>query len=48
DETRDHLESLFETKSLTDKVKFEKIQNELDQTGKMIYRYIQSIENRID
>jgi four helix bundle protein len=48
DETRDHLESQFETKSLTDKIKFEKIQNELDQTGKMIYRYIQSIENRID
>jgi four helix bundle protein len=48
DETRDHLETLFETKSLTDKAKFEKNQDELDQTGKMIYRYIQSVENRKD
>ena len=46
DETRDHLETLYETKSLTDKNIFEKIQNELDQTGKMIYRYIQSVETR--
>ena len=46
DETRDHLETLFETKSLTDKNKFEKIQDKLDQTGKMIYRYIQSVEKR--
>jgi len=46
DETRDHLETLYETKSLTDKVKFEKIQDDLDQTGKMIYKYIQIVENR--
>lgn len=48
DETRDHLETLFESKSLTDKDSYEKIQAELDQTGKMIYGYIQSIEARND
>ena len=47
DETRDHLETLFETGSLTDQDTFDKIASKLDQTGKMIYRYIQSIENRV-
>jgi len=46
DETRDHLDTLYETKSLSDKDKYEKIQAELDKTGKMIYGYIQSIEMR--
>ena len=46
DETRDHLETLFETKSLTDINQFERILNKLDQTGKMIYRYIQAVEQR--
>lgn len=48
DETRDHLETLYETKSLSDKAKFEKILHDLDRTGKMIYRYIQIVENRND
>jgi len=48
DETRDHLETLFETGSLTDKKSFKRISDKLDQTGKMIYRYIQSVENRND
>jgi four helix bundle protein len=48
DETRDHLETLYETKSLTDNAVFEKLQGDLDQTGKMIYRYIQIVENRND
>jgi len=47
DETRDHLETLFETGSLKDKELFDKISQKLDQTGKMIYRYIQSIELRV-
>ena len=46
DETRDHLETLFETGSLTDKELFKNISIKLDQIGKMIYRYIKSIEQR--
>ncbi len=46
DETRDHLETLFETGSLTDQNTFYHISNHLDQTGKMLYKFIQSIENR--
>lgn len=36
DETRDHLETLIETGSLTDKKSFKRISDKLDQTGKMI------------
>ena len=46
DETRDHLDTLFETSSLTDRNTYVRLSEKLDQTGKMIYRYIQSIENR--
>lgn len=46
DETRDHLETLFETGSLADEKSLKRISDKLDQTGKMIYRYIQSIEKR--
>ncbi|MFO7845838.1 MAG: four helix bundle protein [Balneolaceae bacterium] len=46
DESRDHLETLFETGSLNDKLEFERILEKLDQTGRMIYKYIQSIEQR--
>lgn len=46
DETRDHLEILFETGSLTDEAAFHHISNRLDQTGKMLYKFIQSVENR--
>ena len=46
DETRDHLDTLFETGSLTDKKVYIRISEKIDQTGKMIYRFIQSIECR--
>lgn len=48
DETRDHLDTLFETGSFTDKNEYKNISEKLDQTGKMIYRFIQSIETRND
>lgn len=48
DETRDHLETLFETGSLTDKTTFHHISNHLDQVGRMLYTFIQSIEKRKD
>lgn len=46
DEKRDHLETLYETGSLKDKVLFDEISLKLDVSGKMIYRYIQSVEVR--
>lgn len=42
DETRDHLE----TGSYNDQTKFKNMSEKLDQTGRMIYKYIQSIEKR--
>lgn len=48
DETRDHLETLFETSSFTNRIEYKRISEKLDQTGRMIYRYIQSVENRND
>lgn len=46
DETRDHLETLFETGSLTDEKQFHHLSDLTDRTGKMIYRFMMSIENR--
>lgn len=46
DDTRDHLETLFETGSYNDQTEFKRISEKLDQTGKMIYKYIQSVEKR--
>ena len=45
DETRDHLEILYETKSLTDKKVFEHIASRLDLLGKKLYKFIESVEN---
>lgn len=45
DETRDHLEILYETKSLTDKKVFEHIAPKLDLLGKKLYKFIKSVEN---
>ena len=46
DETRDHLETLYDTKSLSNKEEFDRLQGEIDKIGKMLYKYIQSIEMR--
>lgn len=45
DETRDHLEVLFETKSLTDQKVFENISQQLNVLGKKLYKFIESVEN---
>lgn len=45
DETRDHLEVLFETKSLRDKEIFTKVSKMLDMLGKKLYLFIKSVEN---
>lgn len=44
DETRDHLETLYETKSLTDTDVFDKLSGKLNVLGKKLYQFIQSVE----
>jgi four helix bundle protein len=46
DETRDHLETLYETKSLADEHKFQEITNSLNKIGRMLYKYIQTVQSR--
>lgn len=43
DETVDHLETLFETESLTDKELFENLHQRLEKLGKKLNRFIQSV-----
>jgi four helix bundle protein len=44
DETRDHLDTLYETKSLRDKAKYDYFCEEYDHLGKMISNFIKSVE----
>lgn len=44
DETRDHLEVLYETKSLTKKSTFTGLSQNLNTLGKKLYQFIQSVE----
>lgn len=44
DETIDHLETLFETGSLTDEIVFNTIKNKLDLLGRKLNVFIQSVE----
>lgn len=44
DETRDHLEVLFETKSLTNKENFGQLSKDLNILGRKLYRFIQAVE----
>ena len=46
DETIDHLETLFETQSLTNEKLYSEIKEELITLGKKINRFIQSIERQ--
>jgi four helix bundle protein len=43
DETIDHLETLFETKSLTDKKLFDALHQKLEKLGKKLNSFIQSL-----
>lgn len=45
DETIDHLESLYETGSLTDSVLYERLHLHATRLGKMINRFIGGVEN---
>lgn len=44
DETIDHLEILFETKSLTDEKLFNDLSNRVDMLGKKLNKFIQAIQ----
>lgn len=44
DETTDHLETLFETKSLKNKVMYNDLHDRLNILGKMINKFMQSVE----
>ena len=44
DETIDHLETLFDTESLTDKKLYETIHDKLEILGKRLNLFIQSVE----
>jgi four helix bundle protein len=46
DETIDHLETLFETGSLKDESLFNDLLDKLNQLGKMLNKFIQSIKTR--
>ncbi|HHC81064.1 MAG TPA: four helix bundle protein [Flavobacteriia bacterium] len=46
DETIDHLETLFETKSLTDKSLYQNLHDRLQTLGIKINNYLKSIEKR--
>jgi len=46
DETRDHLENLYETKSLTDELVYTSILNKVNLFGKKIYLFIEGVEKQ--
>ena len=43
-ETIDHLETLYQTKSLKDDKKFENLYDRIDKLGRKLYLFIQSVE----
>jgi four helix bundle protein len=45
DETIDHLETLYETKSFTDLSKYENLLKKLNSLGKMLNNFIRSVED---
>lgn len=45
DETLDHLETLFETGSLADKVFYDNIHSKIELLGKKVNRFLQSVQN---
>lgn len=47
DETRDHLETLFETGSLRNQKAFDAMSGDLNKLGKMLFRFIQRVEKEL-
>ena len=46
DETLDHLENLWDTKSLTDEMQYQQLHQKTERLGKMINGFIQSVEKQ--
>ena len=44
DETMDHLENLWDTKSLTDEIVFINLKTKIDSLGKMLNKFLQAVE----
>ena len=44
DESRDHLETLFETNSLNDKLLYSQIHEKIDRLGRMLHDFYQGVE----
>jgi len=44
DETMDHLENLWDTKSLTDELKYTTLKNKIETLGKMLNKFLQVVE----
>ncbi|WP_428400342.1 four helix bundle protein [Niabella insulamsoli] len=44
DETQDHLETLFDTGSLTDEAVFKSLKEKIDMLGKKLNRFLQAVE----
>ena len=44
DETMDHLENLWDTKSLTDETTFITLKNKIETLGKMLNKFLQVVE----
>ena len=46
DETMDHLENLWDTKSLTDESKFIHLKAKIETLGKMLNKFLQAVEQK--
>jgi len=44
DETMDHLENPWDTKSLTDEIVFINLKTKIDSLGKMLNKFLQAVE----
>jgi len=44
DETMDHLENLWDTRSLTDETTFIALKNKIETLGKMLNKFLQAVE----
>ena len=44
DETMDHLENLWDTRSLTDEIIFITLKNKIETLGKMLNKFLQTVE----
>ena len=46
DETLDHLENLWDTKSLRDEIKYQQLHQKIEKLGRMINGFLQAVEKQ--